>query len=76
MHKVIVAAHSTPDDVQRDPIFWVRRIGCLVLGLKLAAFIAWSVVLYRHFSLTPDFAQYQQAWYLIAHGDLNPYDTV
>jgi hypothetical protein len=32
--------------------------------------------MYRHYSLTPDFAQYQQAWYLIAHGHLNPYDTV
>jgi hypothetical protein len=54
----------------------VRRIGYAVLGLKLAGFICWSTILYRHFALTPDFAQYQQAWYLIAHGDLNPYDTV
>jgi hypothetical protein len=76
MQKVIVAAQSTPDDVRRAPVFWLRRIGYLVLALKLAAFIAWSVVLYRRFSLTPDFAQYQQAWYLIAHGNLNPYDTV
>ena len=59
-----------------DPLFWVRRIAYVVLSLKLAAFASWSVVLFRHFSLTPDFAQYQQAWYLIAHGDLNPYDTV
>jgi len=59
-----------------DPLFWVRRIGYAVLSLKLAAFATWSAVLYRHFSLTPDFAQYHQAWYLIAHGDLNPYDTV
>jgi hypothetical protein len=48
----------------------------VVLGLKLAAFMAWSALLYHRFSLTPDFAQYQQAWYLIAHGHLNPYDTV
>ena len=59
-----------------EPLFWVRRIAYAVLSLKLAAFFCWSVVLYRHFALTPDFAQYQQAWYLIAHGDLNPYDTV
>ena len=59
-----------------DPLFWVRRVGYVVLSLKLAAFASWSAVLYHHFSLTPDFAQYQQAWYLIAHGDLNPYDTV
>jgi len=55
---------------------WVRRIGVEVLGIKLIAFGIWSAILYRHFSLTPDFAQYQQAWYLIAHGHLNPYDTV
>ena len=53
-----------------------RQIGCLVLGAKLAAFAAWSALLYNRFALTPDFAQYQQAWYLIAHGHLNPYDTV
>ena len=54
----------------------VRRIGFLLLGLKLAGFAWWSTLLYQHFALTPDFAQYHQAWYLIAHGHLNPYDTV
>jgi hypothetical protein len=58
------------------PLLRVRRIGYGVLGLKLVAFAVWSAILYRRFSLTPDFAQYQQAWYLIAHGHLNPYDTV
>jgi hypothetical protein len=58
------------------PLRTVRRVGYVVLGVKLAAFAVWSTVLYRRFSLTPDFAQYQQAWYLIAHGHLNPYDTV
>lgn len=58
------------------PLRTVRRIGYLVLALKLLAFCIWSMVLYSHFALTPDFAQYQQAWYLIAHGHLNPYDTV
>lgn len=59
-----------------DPLRTVRRIGYLVLAVKLLAFCVWSMVLYSHFALTPDFAQYQQAWYLIAHGHLNPYDTV
>ncbi|MFI5068251.1 MAG: DUF2079 domain-containing protein, partial [Streptosporangiales bacterium] len=54
----------------------LRRIGGLVLGAKLAGFAVWSALLYHRFALTPDFAQYQQAWYLIAHGHLNPYDTV
>jgi hypothetical protein len=65
-------AHGAPRPVLRA----VRRIGFLVLGVKLACFGWWSVLLYQHFSLTPDFAQYQQAWYLIAHAHLNPYDTV
>ena len=65
-------AHSAPRPVLRG----VRRIGVLVLGLKLAGFAWWSTLLYQHFALTPDFAQYQQAWYLIAHGHLNQYDTV
>ncbi len=64
--------HGAPRPVLRR----VRRIGFLALGLKLAGFAWWSTLLYQHFALTPDFAQYQQAWYLIAHGHLNPYDTV
>jgi hypothetical protein len=54
----------------------VKVVGYLVLGLQWAGFLIWSSILYRRFSLTPDFAQYQQAWYLIAHGNLNPYDTM
>jgi Predicted membrane protein (DUF2079) len=54
----------------------VRRIGLVLLALKFAGFCVWSSLLYHRFALTPDFAQYQQAWYLIAHGQLNPYDTV
>ena len=54
----------------------VRQIGYVVLGLQLAGFLAWSMILYNHFALTPDFAQYSQAWYLIGHGHLNPYDTM
>ena len=72
------AAYLIPEvrPVPAEPLRRIRRIGYAVLGLKLAAFGFWSALLYHHFALTPDFAQYQQAWYLIAHGDLNPYDTV
>jgi hypothetical protein len=59
-----------------QPLRTVRRAGYAVLGAKMVGFSLWSALLYRRFSLTPDFAQYQQAWYLIAHGHLNPYDTV
>jgi hypothetical protein len=54
----------------------VRRAGCTVLGLQLIAFLAWSTVLYQRFALTWDFSIYQQAWYLIAHGQLDPYSTI
>lgn len=59
-----------------DALLRVSRIGYVVLGLQWAGFLFWSSLLYRRFSLTPDFAQYQQAWFLIAHGTLNPYDTM
>jgi Predicted membrane protein (DUF2079) len=61
---------------RRGALARLRRIGLAVLAAKLAAFAVWSALLYHRFSLSPDFAQYQQAWYLIAHGTLNPYDTV
>ena len=79
MSKVSVpVAQATPEvrPAPDVPLLQVRRIGSVILGLKLAVFGFWSLLLYRHFALTPDFAQYQQAWYLIAHGHLNPYDTV
>jgi Predicted membrane protein (DUF2079) len=58
------------------PLRRVRRIGYAILALQLAFFFAWSTILYRRFSLTLDFAVYHQAWYLIAHGNLDPYNTV
>jgi Predicted membrane protein (DUF2079) len=66
------------EDVRASPapLRTVRRVGYAMLALQLAGFLAWSTVLYRHFSLTADFAQYHQAWYLIAHGNLNPHDTL
>lgn len=36
------------------------------------ALIVLSIIQYRHFALTLDFSYYHQAWYLIAHGELNP----
>ncbi len=37
--------------------------------------LAFSTVEYHRFALTEDFASYSQAWWAIAHGDLNPYLT-
>lgn len=53
----------------------VRRIGYIVLSLQFAGFLVWSTVLYRRFALTLDFAQFNQAWFLISHGNLDPFDT-
>jgi len=71
----VPAALQTPPRL-RQPVFRVRRIGYIVLALQLVGFFVWSTILYSHFALTPDFAQYNQAWYLIAHGNLNPHDTL
>jgi hypothetical protein len=54
----------------------VRSIGYAVLGLQLAGFLIWSTTLYDRFALTFDFSFYHQAWFLIAHGDLDPYSTI
>ncbi|HVT71270.1 MAG TPA: DUF2079 domain-containing protein [Trebonia sp.] len=54
----------------------VRRAGYVLLGLQLAGFLAWSVFEYQRFSLTADYSQYNQAWFLVAHGNLDPYGTV
>ncbi|MCY0878159.1 MAG: DUF2079 domain-containing protein [Firmicutes bacterium] len=49
-------------------------IGLFVLQFFLLSF--WSIVLYRRFSLTYDFATYYQIIWEIWHGHLNPYSTV
>ncbi len=74
---VTASAHAragTP--APAGPLRRVRRIGYAILALQLACFFTWSAILYRRFSLTLDFAVYHQAWYLIAHGNLDPYNTV
>jgi hypothetical protein len=67
---------SAEPRAERSALRGVRRIGYAVLALQLAGFLVWSTVLYSRFSLTADFGQYHQAWYLIAHGNLNPHDTL
>ena len=54
----------------------MRRIGYAVLAVQLGCICAWSAVLYHRYALTFDFAVYHQPWYLIAHGDLDPYSSV
>jgi Predicted membrane protein (DUF2079) len=69
-------APPAPPAAPEAPLRRVRRIGYAVLGLQLAGSLAWSAILYRRFALTFDFSIFHQAWFLISHGDLNPYNTV
>ena len=59
-----------------SPLRRVRRIGYVVLALQLAGFLVWSTLVYRRFALSLDFAQFNQAWFLITHGNLDPFDSV
>ena len=54
----------------------VRWWGYLILGLQLIAFLTWSAIMYSRFAETSDIAFYYQAWFLIAHGNLDPYSTI
>ncbi len=46
-----------------------------LLGMQLIALLIFSWYQANHFALTQDFSAYYQAWYLIAHGQLNPPET-
>jgi hypothetical protein len=72
-HRAAVRARALdhPDALRR-----VRRGGYLALAVQLAAFMIWSQILWRRFALTIDFAEYENAWFLIAHGHLDPMNSV
>ena len=69
----VVKAERAPLPQQ---ILVARRVGVGLLAVQLVVMVALSIALYRRFDLTQDYAQYAQAWYAIAHGHLNPYDSV
>lgn len=54
----------------------VARIGLAVLAAQLVWLLVFSTVLYDRGSLTRDAAIFNQARYLISHGNLNPFSTV
>ena len=57
----------------------LRRTFYVVSGLlmvQLALFLVWSQVETSRFLLNIDAAQYEQAWYLIAHGVMDPVDSM
>ena len=75
------ANHSIEEDVPKLTRCKISRDTMLVriaVGLfieQTVALIRLSSILYAHFDLTKDFMEFYQAWFLIAHGQLNPYLT-
>jgi Predicted membrane protein (DUF2079) len=67
---------SVPPDKTYRLLGRVRRFGYGLLCLELAGYLAWSVFQYQRFSLTGDYSQYAQAWFLVAHGNLDPLGTI
>jgi len=65
------AAHRRPPT---PGLFWT--VSSVVLVVQLAALVTYSWYLFRRFDLLEDFAHNAQAWYLIAHGNLLPNDTI
>ncbi|MHB1498400.1 MAG: DUF2079 domain-containing protein, partial [Acidimicrobiales bacterium] len=62
-----------------SPPYHLDRLGWTGVGLLIAqgvAMLAWSTLLWHRFALTYDYAAYHQAWWLIAHGHLDPFDTI
>jgi Predicted membrane protein (DUF2079) len=59
-----------------DPLLRIRWIGYGLLGLQLIGFLIWSAILFGHFAVTWDFATYEQPWYLVAHGNFDPFSTI
>lgn len=56
-----------------DRLGWVGVGLLLVQGLGM---LAWSTLLWHRFALTLDYSAYYQAWWLIAHGHLDPFSTI
>ncbi len=54
----------------------IRAVGFIVLAIQLVLIGAWSNFLVQRFALTFDFSIYHQAWFLIGHGNINPFDTI
>ncbi len=51
------------------------RIGLALLAVQFLAFCVWSSVLVHRVAMTTDFATYEQAFYLISHGHLDPFSS-
>lgn len=54
----------------------MRTIGLVTFVIQFASMCLYSAFEYKRFSVAFDFGLFYQAWYLIAHGVLNPYSTM
>lgn len=69
--------NGSPPDLRINEPWWRRelvfpRVAAIVLGLQLIVLIGISIWLFSHYDMTLDYRVYFQAWYLLAHGHLNP----
>ena len=68
------AEHESTDPESHERL--IRRVGVGVLALQGIGLLAWSAFEFSRVVEQTDFAGYFQAWFLIAHGHLNPHLTV
>ncbi len=76
-----ISQRAEPTSGAASPAPWpallrARRVGWELIGLQLVAMVALSTVQYSRFALTNDFGAYAQAWWKIAHAQLDPWSTV
>ena len=65
--EIVPQRKSWPESLQR-----VHAYGLVVIFAGFLGLATWSSFLARRFSLTFDYSFYAHAWFLIAHGHLNP----
>src|ERR1700722_556238 len=63
-------------DEMSTPLARAKRVGWVLIGLQLVVMVALSTVQYSRYALTTDFGAYSQAWWKIAHGNLDPTSTI
>ncbi len=66
----------TGTTAQAAGVAQARLVGFGLLAAQLVVLLWWSARLAGRFALSRDFAIYHQAWWAIAHGHLDPFDTV
>ena len=71
-----VELSSPIDETHNDKSNRLRWFGVGLILVQGVAMMLWSTILWQRFALTWDYAVYHQAWWLLAHGHLDPYVSV